>query len=138
MLLHSPIDSAIDLTSLRISKGSFNVNATTSNQSLKLKYGTSPVDSVLRSRAQTSNSPATVSHHSAFEGAISLVSTLFSPFIDKEDVEDLSGRGRHRSLEVFKTTRGIVTGVVYWGAKEEVRGFTEIRTTNSPVRLHLH
>lgn len=132
------IDSSISLSSSQDKKGSFNVNATTSNGPLKLKYKTSPVDSILYSSARTCNSPVDVVHHSAFEGTISLVSTIFSPFIDKKNVEDPSGQGRLRSLEVVEGGRGAVTGVVYWGAdKTNMTGFTEIMTTNSPVHLRV-
>ena len=112
------------------------MNATTSNQPLNLKYDASPVDSILCSRVQSSNSPATVTHHGAFEGTVSLMSTILLPAIDKMDVEDPSGQGRHRSLET-RATMGTVTGVVYWGARKKVMGYTEIKTTNSPAHLHL-
>jgi len=135
---NGPIDSSISLTSSNTRNGSFNVYATTSNQPIKLNYDISPVDSILHSRVRTSNSPATVSHHSAFEGIISLSSTIFSPGIDKKNVEDPSSQGRHRSLKAFRPSRGVVRGLVYWGAeKKEETGFTVITTTNSPVHLQL-
>jgi len=136
--LDSHIKSSISLVSSKTTNGSFNVNATTSNQPLMLNYDTSPVDSILHSRARTSNSPATVSHHSAFEGTIALQSTIFPPSIDKREVEDPSGQGRHRSLEISRVARGVLAGVVYWGMdRKEITGFTEVISTNSPVHLQV-
>ena len=114
------------------------MKATTSNQPIKLKYDASPVGSILYSRAYTSNSTASVTHDSAFEGVISLISTILSPSVDKRDVEDPSGQGRRRSLDILKVARGVLKGVVYWGTeKKEVTGFTEVKTTNSPAHLQL-
>jgi hypothetical protein len=138
MYFHSRIYSSISLTSSKTTNGIFNVKATTSNQPLELNYDTSPVDSIVYSKALTSNSPASVSHHSAFEGKIALKSTIFHPSVDKKDVIDPSGQGRHRSLEVLEAAGGVLTGVVYWGAeRKELRGFTQIISTNSPVHLQV-
>ncbi|KIM78469.1 hypothetical protein PILCRDRAFT_824367 [Piloderma croceum F 1598] len=132
------IHSSISLTSSKTTNGLFNVKARTVNQPLELIYDTSPVDSIVHSEALTSNSPASVSHHSAFEGKIALKSTVFLPSVDKTDVSDPSGQGRHRSLEMLEAAGGVLTGVVYWGAeRKEVTGFTQVVSTNSPVHLQV-
>jgi hypothetical protein len=135
---HSPIHSSISLTSSKTTNGLFNVIATTSNKPLELKYDTSPVDSIVCSEALTSNSPASVIHHSTFEGKIALKSTIFLPSVDKKDASDPSGQGRHRSLKMLEAAGGVLTGVVYWGAeRKEVTGFTQVVSTNSPVHLQV-
>jgi hypothetical protein len=113
------------------------VNATTANSPIKLNYDSSPVDSILFSRARTSNSPVTIRHHIAFEGTISVQSTLFPPVIEQNDAEDPSGKGRPRSVEIVKVATGIRMGAVYWDKKKEVTGSTEITSTNSPIHLQV-
>jgi len=138
MYFHSRIYSSISLTSSMTTNGLFNVKATTSNKPLELDYDKSPIDSIVCSKALTSNSPASVRHHSAFEGKITLKSTIFHPSVDKKDASDPSGQGRHRSLQVFEGAGGVLTGVVSWGAeRKEVTGFTKVTSTNSPVHLQV-
>jgi len=132
------IDSTISLSSSRSIGGSFNVITDTSNKALSVKYDTSPVDSILRHEAHTSNSAATVSLHSAYEGPFSLQSSNVAPsVIQRHGIKDPSDQGRQRSVNTF-SVGGYVAGEVHWGQEKKLYGANvHISSSNSLARLNL-
>jgi hypothetical protein len=129
------IHSSISLSSSQSTGGSFNVSTKTSNGALSVIYDASPLASILRHEARTSNALATVDLHSAYEGSFNLQSSNASPFISKKHATDPSGQGRRRIVKMFRA-RGLVTGEVHWGREMQLRGANvEIRTSNSPAHL---
>ena len=131
------IDSTISLDSSQSTGGSFNVNTRTSNKALSITYDASPFDSILRHKAQTSNSPATVHLHSAYEGPFSFRSSNIPPSIIDNHVSDPSGQGRPRSVNIFRT-RDHTMGKVYWGSDKQLDGANvDISSSNSRAQLIL-
>lgn len=100
-------------------------------------YDTSPVDSILHYKGDTSNSPATVTLHSAYEGSFKLESSVMSPIIDRGNAEDPSGKGRRRTIDIHRTGRSIASGEIYWGSAKKETGNVVIRTSNSPAKIRL-
>jgi hypothetical protein len=134
-VLDRPIDSSISLSSSQPTGGSFNVSTRTSNSPLSVIYDASPLASILRHESRTSNGPATVNLHSAYEGSFYLQSSTVWPSISKKHATDPSGQGRRRIVQMFRA-RGLVTGEVYWGREMQLHGANvDIRTSNSPAHL---
>lgn len=133
------LESAISLVSSKSTGGKFEVAARTSNSPLKIEYPVSPVDSTLRFNARTSNSPAAVGLHSAYEGTFTITSSLMGPALERHDVEDPAGRGRMRIIDQNTVRRGFMDGKVYWVPAGNVKpeGWVKLRTSNSPAVLRL-
>lgn len=142
MSLYSVIGSNLTLLSAADDHtgGKFKVNARTSNSPLEVSYFSAPVDSVLNFEGHTSNSPARVVAHKTFEGSFFLRSSTWFPVtVDHDDtVEDPAGKGRQRSVQVNKVSRGVTEGTVAWLPTEEKEvGSIVLTSSNSPVHLAL-
>lgn len=120
--------------------GAFDAEVISSNAPINVDFVTSPLDSVLKLHARTSNSPAKVNLHGAYEGEFSLKSSIFTPNVERDGaVEDPSGKGRTRHFEVFNMGK-IVRGEVFWGEKKTRKqdtGSVEVVTSNSPLTVRL-
>ncbi|KDR84319.1 hypothetical protein GALMADRAFT_237095 [Galerina marginata CBS 339.88] len=137
---NGPLHADISLTSASGTGGSFDITTTTSNSPLRVTFSDSPVDSRLSLKASTSNSPATVSLHPAYEGTFTVQTSLFGPTLRrKSDVEDPSGEGRERNVKFGSIGKGprVLTGEVYWDEKRKDEGAVSVRTSNSPVVLEI-
>ncbi|PPQ88963.1 hypothetical protein CVT25_005062 [Psilocybe cyanescens] len=136
---NGPIQADISLISTAGTGGTFHVSTTTTNSPLSVKFPTSPVGSTLHLEAKTTNSPAVVSLDSAYEGSFSLLtSRYFHPRLHvNEEVEDPSGKGRQRRVDVKEVKRGEVYGDVLWGDEPQAKGAVIVSTTNSPVSLNV-
>ncbi|KAI0043762.1 hypothetical protein FA95DRAFT_1498100, partial [Auriscalpium vulgare] len=121
--------------------GAFSVEASTTNSPLNIATLDAPPDSVLHLTARTTNSPAVVRLHPAYEGSFTAVTTNFSPALDRlPDVEDPTGEGRPRSVEIQSVRGRTLYGAVRWVPshhKEGRAGSVSVSSTNSPVKVTL-
>ncbi|TFK83682.1 hypothetical protein K466DRAFT_665654 [Polyporus arcularius HHB13444] len=143
---NSAIDAAITLlrstSSRAVSKGgAFAVSAQTQNGALDLRFHTQPVDSRLDVTAQTSNAPAQVHLHPAYEGAFT-IGTSHGPtdLTVYEKISDPSGRGRKRLWAVTERTAAAFNGRVWWSHRsgsdgDEGRGSVSVHTSNAAVQV---
>ncbi|KDQ56481.1 hypothetical protein JAAARDRAFT_36637 [Jaapia argillacea MUCL 33604] len=136
---NGPIESDISLTSSEGSSGgSFKVIGSTSNAHLDVQFPVSPVSSRLNVDLKTSNAPATVAMHPAYEGTFNLRTSNLRPSIESPDtVEDPSGKGRKRSVYQSSYTRGNIEGMVYWDKLNRDAGDVHVKSSNAPIRLVL-
>ena len=136
---NSPIHSSISLlsTTKHHSGGKFAVDAFTSNSPLFVRFADAPVDSVLRFIGLTTHSQARAVLHPTFQGDFLVKSTLFGPKVDvTQNVEDPSGEGRTRTVDLSKVGKQI-SGKVYWGSEEESKGHVELGSTFLSATLKL-
>ncbi|KZP03104.1 hypothetical protein FIBSPDRAFT_769470, partial [Athelia psychrophila] len=135
---NGPIDSLVSLISTETTKGSFNVTTKTSNNYLKVDYQHTPVDSTLIHTARTSNSPAILNLHSAYEGLFSAESSVLKPNVGVHDPHgpDPWGKHRKRVLEISYVDKTKAIGALYWGEKNwEGNGSVDVTTSNSPATI---
>ena len=92
---------------------------------------------MLNVASHTSNSHASVAVHPTYEGSFSLKSSLFTPSVKQTNAEDPSGKGRKRSIQVFKVGRGLLMGAAQWGPFDDKRklGSVDVSTSNSPAEI---
>ncbi|KAG9227349.1 hypothetical protein CCMSSC00406_0004112 [Pleurotus cornucopiae] len=114
------------------SGGIYSIKTTTSNAALGVDFPTAPVNSTLSLDSKTSNAPATVSLHPTYEGRFDLLSSLFTPVLEKSSADDPSGRGRERTIESH-SSRGVLSGRVQWAATRPLPAGTVLEI--SPVLL---
>ncbi|KAM5544972.1 hypothetical protein V8D89_001083 [Ganoderma adspersum] len=143
-LIHSKI-SLRTTSPFRIG-GSFSVSASTRNGALDLSFPEQPVDSTLTLSARTSNSPATVRLHPAFEGQFELATANgHLAFAPNEGAEDPARRGRTRSWALTERTMKVRQGFVTWGSPGDpdpgrdlsLRGRVSVETLNDGVKLQV-
>ncbi|KIK44506.1 hypothetical protein CY34DRAFT_105935 [Suillus luteus UH-Slu-Lm8-n1] len=135
---NAPLNARVSLTTASGYTGEFGVDVQTANAPLKLTYVNSPVCSQLNSKARTTNAPANVHLHSAFEGSFS-ISSLIGPSLEQHRVEDPAGKGRERHVTTSRS-RGQIQGSVRWVGAEHNgggTGFVQVSTTFSPAKLIL-
>lgn len=148
----SPISAEISLTSgsRHASDASYVVSATTSNSDLHLRFAAQPVDSRLDLNAATTNGPAEVSVHPAYEGRFVLQSSTGAHIREEKDAQDPSGYKRERHVHYREMQSGgmnVVEGrVQWWGNKGPRRrhdaggrtyGLVSVRNTNAPLMFAL-
>ncbi|KAJ7342449.1 hypothetical protein DFH08DRAFT_963201 [Mycena albidolilacea] len=112
--------------------GPFIVSGTTSNGALDLSVPTSPVGNELSLTARTSNEPAAVRLHGAYEGTFSVATSNFGSQVRRVDEE---GDGRQVEYEGVGSGRGETMGYVYAEERNRELGNVEVRTTNTPAVL---
>ncbi|RPD57429.1 hypothetical protein L226DRAFT_573459 [Lentinus tigrinus ALCF2SS1-7] len=143
---------ALESTGPDYSGGSFRVAAQTTNAPTLVVFKRHPVDAVLDAIIQTTNAPARVTMHPAFEGRFELRSSpyLFPSIHELSTVTDPAGRGRVRELERYDG-KGDVHGRVWWkqpqpevpaAGTEDLAtgpgaGRLSVETTNSPIDVSL-
>ncbi|KDN42328.1 hypothetical protein RSAG8_06819, partial [Rhizoctonia solani AG-8 WAC10335] len=124
--------------------GHFTVKATTSNGALDISYPTSPVDSLLDFKGETSNGSADIALHAAYEGTFAL-STYNCQLtgLDDEHPSDPSGKWRNRDVHKNggRSSRQL-SGYIFWGGEKDHDKNTEtgrviVSTSNSWARLRL-
>ncbi|KAL5521356.1 hypothetical protein ACEPAG_9281 [Sanghuangporus baumii] len=119
----------------------FAVQATTSNSPADLRVVTQPDSSPLTLNVSTSNAPAVVRLPTAFEGPFILrTSSFMTPVLRTGDgtVEDPSGQGRERTVQVTRQVRSVLEGKVFWGEwTTKDKGWVHVNSSNSPVELDL-
>jgi hypothetical protein len=130
---HSRIAAKLHLLTAGHGRGGpFIVSGTTSNGALDLSVPTSPVGSELSLTARTSNEPAAVRLHGAYEGAFSVATSNFESKVRRVDEE---GDGRQVEYEGVGSGRGETKGYVYAEERNRELGNVEVRTTNAPAVL---
>lgn len=123
--------------------GHFTVKATTSNGRLDISYPTSPVNSLLDFKAESSNGSADVALHAAYEGTFAVSTSNGHAELDKENVSDPSGKGRSRIVHRNGGwSQKKIAGSIFWGDENDHDKNTEtgrvvISTSNSWARLRL-
>lgn len=135
---NAPLHARVSLTTASEYTGEFGVDVQTANAPLTLTYVNSPVYSQLNSKARTTNAPAAVHLHSAFEGSFS-ISSFIGPSLEQHRVEDPAGKGRERHVTTSRS-RGHIQGSVRWVGAEDSEGgtgFVQVSTTLSPAKLTL-
>ena len=140
---YSAIDTTISLRTPSPSDkgGAFAVSSKTQNGALALRFQSQPIDSKLTLTAQTSNAPAQVHLHPAYEGDFSM-GTSHGPMelTVYEDLKDPSGRGRKRHWTVVERIATVFKGRVWWSYTptwdgQGSRGSADVQTSNSAVQL---
>jgi hypothetical protein len=108
----------------------------TTNGPIEVVYDDSPVDSVLKFNALSSNFPVGAFLHRAYEGTFALSSNAHSSVDFLRDVEDPSGQGRQRRLTRLDRGR-YRSGKVEWvpSSGYDHAGSVNIATTNDLVVL---
>ena len=143
-LIHSKI--SLRNTSPFHTGSSFSVSASTRNGALDLSFPEQPPDSTLTLTARTSNSPATVRLHPAFEGRFELATANgHLEFAPDEHAEDPARRGRTRSWALTERTMKVRRGIVTWGSPGDpdpgrdssLRGRVSVETLNDGVKLQV-
>jgi hypothetical protein len=118
--------------------GAFGVFAHTTNSPIEVIYDDSPVDSVLKFNAASTNSRVHAVLHRAYEGMFTLTTTNDGAVLDRlRDVEDPSGRGRERSLTKRFVGKNHIVGEVEWVPSSDFdrAGSVNIATTNDVITL---
>ena len=136
-LISSLINAEFGLYSEEESGASYTITSTTSNGRLDVRVNEQPLNSRLRLDAESSNSPASVTLPPTFEGKFYLKSSIFTPKVDVSRVEDPSGEGRERDVNVGRINGGVAKGYARWANGGERNGEVELRTSNSPAYLRL-
>jgi len=131
------IHSDVSLLSSNTTGGCYDINTETSNGVLEVQFPISPVDSTLRLEARTANAPATVVLHSAYEGAFSIHSSIFSPTLEEHPVEDPSGQRRRRIVERSRVGSGYLEGRVRYDPSGSGASSVDVRTSNAWAVLKL-
>jgi len=118
--------------------GQFSVDAQTSNGPVFLSFLEQPVSSALKVEVMTSNSPAGVSLHPAYEGAFYASTTIMQSILTQKEVPDPSGEGRERKYGVWVRGR-TMKGSVWWGSGREGwgKGNVTVVTTIAPAVIGL-
>ncbi|KAI1788349.1 hypothetical protein LXA43DRAFT_1159986, partial [Ganoderma leucocontextum] len=120
--------------------GSFAVSASTQNGAVDLSFPAQPADSTLTLSASTSNSPATVRLHPAYEGRFE-IGTVNGPvaFAPDEHAQDPARRGRSRVWVLTERTMKVWRGMVSWGRPNDPGrdrgGSVSVETLNGAVEL---
>jgi len=132
------IDAEISLTSESLVGGEFEVDAKLKNGDVGLKFTDTPVDSVLRCRAETAAGAIDVELDSAFEGTYSLQSLVGKKTVSQSDVEDPAGKGRQREI-TQNVAFGQVEGEIKWvesdGSSSENEGRVTLKALMASVKL---
>jgi hypothetical protein len=130
----SRLDANVLLAADAHAGGDFFITAHTSNGPLALAVPDSPADSKLVLTARTSNKPAEVRLHGAYQGAFSVSTSNDKPEVkqmdekgDNRQVEYAGGRGGRRG--------GEVKGYVYEKERNKELGSVVVRTWNAPAVL---
>lgn len=132
------VASEVALISDANASGKFDVDASSTNGFVDLAITESPVGSVLKAVATTTNGEVKVAVPSTYEGSYFGTTVVGKVFVMERDVEDPEGKGRHR--EIIKNRVGNrVEGTVYWvesdGSHEENKSFVKALATTSSVNL---
>lgn len=133
-----PINSEVTLTSDAATGGKFDVDASTTNGPIDLKFIKSPVSALLRGKAKSTIGPVKVALAPEYEGHFSGSSVIGGATVVDRNVEDPEGKGRHR--EVLQRRAGqSVDGSVFWvesdGSHAENESSVEASTTISAVKI---
>ncbi|KAI9465138.1 hypothetical protein BJY52DRAFT_1245300, partial [Lactarius psammicola] len=112
--------------------GAFGVRTHTTNSPIEVFYEDSPVDSVLKFDAATTNSPVHASLHRAYEGTFAIATTNSRAVLDRlRFVEDPSGQRRHRSFRNLSVREKRIFGKVQWMPSDnDPAGSVSVATTN--------
>ncbi|KAH9067777.1 hypothetical protein EDB87DRAFT_1678160 [Lactarius vividus] len=119
--------------------GAFGVNTHTTNSPIEVIYDDSPVDSILKFDAASTNSRVHAALHRAYEGTFALATTNGGVVFDRlHNHEDPSGQGRKRSLTKRYVGRNRVFGKVEWvppSSDHDRSSSVNVATTNDVITL---
>ncbi|KAI6115839.1 hypothetical protein F5141DRAFT_1099121 [Pisolithus sp. B1] len=118
--------------------GNFDVDTSSMNGFVDLAITESPVGSVLKAVATTTNGEVKVAVPSTYEGSYFGTTVVGKAFVMERDVEDPEGKGRHR--EIVKNRLGNrVEGAVYWvesdRSHKKNKSLVKALSTSSSVSL---
>ncbi|KAJ7125371.1 hypothetical protein C8R44DRAFT_619533 [Mycena epipterygia] len=137
------LESAVSLGTSSGTGGNFLVKASTSNGRLTTGVVSAPLDSVLTLDARTTNTAATLTLPTTYEGAFEIDTSNAVPLIkrvnpNERDPACKSDAGcRTRVVNMTKLIKGKASGSVYWDRKNEKHGKVTLRTSNAPITLFI-
>jgi len=136
---NGPVNAVLSLLSKHDTGGTYDVSTETSNNFLGVTYDAASPGHTLVHRGRTSNAPATLSLHRAYEGPFALQSSNIPPNLKYDsDVEDPAGKGRTRWVEIHQRVKNVLSGAVGWGSDHSTgKGSVDLQTSNSPAQLVL-
>lgn len=120
---------------------SYQISALTSNAPLQLSFPSQPASSLLSLDGRTSNAPACVSLHPAYEGSFRIHTSPYMPLptvgVDRS-VPDPAGKGRQKNVVMTQAGNGRVNGTVMWGnGNQGFTGVVDVATSNGPISLNV-
>ena len=100
------------------------------------------MDSTLTLSARTTNAPATVRLHPAFEGQFEIgTANGHLAFVPDKNVADPAHKGRSRSWMPSERTMKAWRGLVTWGRindpERDLKGWVSVETLNDGVKLQV-
>lgn len=108
----------------------------TTNSPIEVVYEDSPVDSLLKFSAASTNSPVHAVLHRAYEGTFTLSTSNARAILDYlAYAEDPSGQGRKRSLSGHDSGNHHSGRVEWVPSNHYDRGSVHIATTNNKITL---
>ncbi|EIN10113.1 hypothetical protein PUNSTDRAFT_126011 [Punctularia strigosozonata HHB-11173 SS5] len=136
---NSPLEANISFYNATSKPSHFKAFTTTSNAALNVHFPTLAIDSVLNYIAHTTNSPASVYLHPAFEGSFHGRTSVMPARLEIPDFKnDPAGRGRTRQVQNLQQRSREFSGQTWWGPSHPKElGSVSVSTTNSPVYLRL-
>ncbi|KIM59348.1 hypothetical protein SCLCIDRAFT_1217913 [Scleroderma citrinum Foug A] len=139
LLMHTangPIDSEVTLTSDVATGGKFDVDASTTNGPVDLKFIKSPVSALLKAKAKSTIGRVKVALAPEYEGYFSGSSVIRDVSLVNRNVEDPEGKGRRREHRAGQSVDGLS---VFWvesdGSHAENESSVEASTTISAVEI---
>jgi hypothetical protein len=115
-------------------RGSFQVSGETTNAPITAMYEVSPGIVTLSSHFKTSDGRIDVRLPPAFEGTLAGKTTGYKALIEyKEDLDDPSGQGRHRSFESIESSKEAFRSKISWDGDMHEQGVSDTITSNAPV-----
>ena len=131
-----PIDSEVTLTSDVATGGKFDVDASTTNGPVDLKFIKSPVSALLKAKAKSTIGRVKVALAPEYEGYFSGSSVIRDVSLVNRNVEDPEGKGRRREHRAGQSVDGLS---VFWvesdGSHAENESSVEASTTISAVEI---
>lgn len=120
---------------------SFAVQSITSNALSQTHVNSHPHSTALTLDMKTSNNRARAAVQPSFEGPFFMRTSNASPMLTAgrdEEVEDPSGEGRARNIQVNRKVGGLMEGKVWWGDwRSRGKGWVHLTSSNGQVELDL-
>ncbi|KAF7362448.1 hypothetical protein MVEN_00592400 [Mycena venus] len=125
--------------------GAFRVKADTSNGKLTGEIVSAPLNSVLAIDTSTTNSQASLTLPSTYEGGFQVATSNAPVLVKRVDLNEQDPacdykqncKGRTRSFKTTTVTKRSVTGYVHWDKKNANRGKVSLTSSNGATTLYV-